>query len=119
MKLTMRALMSITLMTSIALISTSLTSTSQAFAASSELTVHYLYDAQSGQHFLGLGVSASDRLAVDEGVAFTVSTTQLPGTVGLYRCLSVDSSQYFVSKKVDCGGAITESLLGYVSASNP
>lgn len=84
-------------------------------SANDSVQVHYLYDAQSGERFLGLGVSNTDRQAVDEGVAFSVSQAPSPGLVGLYRCVSKQDHHRFVSEQVGCGGDKTESLLGYVT----
>jgi hypothetical protein len=83
---------------------------SQAAHAQEQIPVHYLYDAQSGERYLGLSAGAS---AVDEGVAFNVFKNQEAGMIGLYSCTHMQTHQHFTATEVTCKGQITDGLLGY------
>ncbi|MDR3608261.1 MAG: hypothetical protein P4M08_12900 [Oligoflexia bacterium] len=88
-----------------------------AFAAGAEVSVHRLYNAQSGETIYSIHpTQGTDTQDQDEGVAFHVLQNRETDTTGLFRCMTLQSGKYSVANQPTCNGLITESLYGYVYA---
>lgn len=77
--------------------------------------LYRLYQSKTGEHFITSNPAELANLgsgAVNEGVAFNVYASKVPGTQGLYRCYT--GKMHFISTNSSCEGFNTEGTYGYI-----
>lgn len=76
--------------------------------------VHRAYNAQLGDHLLGITQNEGAPAWRYEGVAFRAMSAAVAGTVALHRCRINNTSQHFLSNAANCEGHTSEGVVGYV-----